>query len=291
MIKRKQHPIALTIAGSDSGGGAGIQADLKTFAALGVHGTSAITCLTAQNPKAVIGVEAGSPKILRQQIEAVWAELPPAAVKTGMLFSAENISVVAKFFQSRQSKTRIPPLIVDPVMVSTSGARLLKAEAEKILKQKLLPLATLTTPNLDEAEILAGQKISSPEDLRSAARTIVARFGCAALVKGGHLKGSREAIDVFFDGETELLLSAPFVKGVSTHGTGCTYSAAICAALALGHRLPEAVEIGKNFITEAISSSYKIAKHFALNPLTAGSLVPDIQVPHPHSGHGCDCCS
>ena len=264
-------PVALTIAGSDSGGGAGIQADLKTFAALGVHGTSAIACLTAQNPKRVLGVEPCPPKMLRQQIEAVFEELKPAAVKTGMLFSAENISVVARFFSHPPSSILPPPLIVDPVMVSTSGARLLQPAAEKILMEKLLPLATLVTPNLDEAEILAGQKIRTPEDLRSAARIIHSRYGCAALVKGGHLKNSRAALDVFFDGETELLLSAPFVKGVSTHGTGCTYSAAICAALALGHSLPHAVELGKNFITAAISESCRIGKHFALNPL-AGSF-------------------
>ena len=270
---RKKIPVALTIAGSDSGGGAGIQADLKTFAALGVHGTSAIACLTAQNPKRVVAVEACSPKILREQIEAVFAELPPSAVKTGMLFSAENISVVADFFQNSKSRNKNLKLVLDPVMVATSGARLLKISAEKILKEKLLPLAALVTPNLEEAEILAGQKIRAPEDLRSAARKIFARFGCAALVKGGHLKNCREAIDVFYDGKTELLLSAPFVRGVSTHGTGCTYSAAICAALALGHDLPHAVEIGKNFITDAIANSFAIGKYFALNPL--GAQVKD----------------
>ena len=156
-------------------------------------------------------------------------------------------------------------------MVSTSGARLLELTAEKILREKLLPLAALVTPNLDEAEILAEQKITTPEDLRAAARKIHSRYGCAVLVKGGHLKNSRMAIDVFFDGETELLLSAPFVKGVATHGTGCTYSAAICAALALGHDLPRAVEIGKNFITAAIAGSYKIGSHFALGHFAAGS--------------------
>ena len=256
MTKRRIHPAALTIAGSDSGGGAGIQADLKTFAAHGVHGTSAIACLTAQNPKRVLGVEPCSPKMLRQQIEAVFEDLNPAAVKTGMLFSAENIRVVARFFSHPPSSILHPPLIVDPVMVATSGARLLQPAAEKILKEKLVPLAALVTPNLDEAEILASQKISAPEDLRAAARTIHSRYGCAVLVKGGHLKNSREAIDVFFDGETELLLSAPFVKGVSTHGTGCTYSAAICAALALGHDLPRAVGIGKEFVTSAVSDSF-----------------------------------
>jgi hydroxymethylpyrimidine/phosphomethylpyrimidine kinase len=266
-------PVALTIAGSDSGGGAGIQADLKTFAALGVHGASAIACLTAQNPRRVLGVEAASPKMLRQQIEAVFAELPPRAVKTGMLYSAENISAVAKFFGNPKRKSQASKLVVDPVMVSTSGARLLQPSAEKILREDLLPLATLATPNLDEAEILTGQKIRSPEDLRTAARKIFSRYGCAALVKGGHLKNCHEAIDIFFDGETELLLSAPFVRGVSTHGTGCTYSAAICAALALGQNLTGAVETGKNFITAAISNSRKIGKHFVLGTIQAGSAA------------------
>lgn len=289
MPKRKTLPIALTIAGSDSGGGAGIQADLKTFAALGVHGTSAIACLTAQNHRRVLGVEPCSPKMLRRQIEAVFEELKPAAVKTGMLYSAENIRVVANFFGQLPSSIRHPRLIVDPVMVSTSGARLLKPSAEKTLKEKLLPLATLVTPNLDEAEILAGQKISSPEQMREAARKIHSDFGCAVLLKGGHLKGCREAIDVFFDGETELLLSAPFVKGVSTHGTGCTYSAAICAALALGHDLPHAVEIGKNFITEAIADSYQIGRHFALAHVR--SLAGAAGKTAPHSSCSAGCCS
>jgi hydroxymethylpyrimidine/phosphomethylpyrimidine kinase len=259
MLKRKNLPVALTIAGSDSGGGAGIQADLKTFAALGAHGASAITCLTAQNPKCVLGIETVSPKMLRQQLEAVFEELNPRAAKTGMLFSAENTSIVMKFFNEKKI-----PLIVDPVFISTSGVNLLKPDALKVLKEKLLPLATLVTPNLAEAEILAEQKISLPEDLRNVARKIHLRFGCAVLVKGGHLKNSREALDVFFDGKTELLLSAPFIKNLKTHGTGCTYSAAICAALALGKTLPQAAQIGKKFVTDAISNSYKIGKHFAL---------------------------
>jgi hydroxymethylpyrimidine/phosphomethylpyrimidine kinase len=264
MTKRKTQPIALTIAGSDSGGGAGIQADLKTFAAFGVHGASAIACLTAQNPRRVLGIEPGSPKFLRRQIEAVFEELPPRAVKTGMLFSAENIRVVAEFFRIPHSENRIPKLVVDPVMISTSGTKLLQPDARKAMEKTLLPLATLVMPNVDEAEILATQKIRSPEDLRSAARRIRARFGCAALVKGGHLKNSREAVDVFFDGRTELLLSAPFVKGLLTHGTGCTYSAAVCAGLALGKDLPQAILLGKKFVTAAILRSYKIGKHFAL---------------------------
>lgn len=283
-------PVALTIAGSDSGGGAGIQADLKTFAALGVHGASAIACLTAQNPRRVLGVEPCSPKMLRQQIEAVFEELKPAAVKTGMLFTAENISVVAKLLKIRNSQFAIRNLIVDPVIVSTSGARLLQPAAETALKEKLLPLATLVTPNLDEAAILTGTKITTPEQMRAAVRVIHSRYGVAVLLKGGHLKNSREALDIFYDGKTELLLTAPFVKGVSTHGTGCTYSAAICAALALGHDLPRAVEIGKNFTTAAISKSYKIGSHFALNPLAAAIKTPSAKGKMRAHPSGCPCC-
>ena len=291
MTKRKTLPIALTIAGSDSGGGAGIQADLKTFAALGVHGTSAIACLTAQNPRRVLGVEACSPQMLRQQIEAVFAELPPAAVKTGMLFTAKNIAVVADFFRNAKPKNKNLNLIVDPVMVATSGARLLQPAAEKVLTEKLLPLAALVTPNLDEAEILAAQKIRSPEQMRAAARKIQARFGCAVLLKGGHLKNSREALDIFLDGETELLLTAPFVRGVSTHGTGCTYSAAMCAALARGHALPHAVEIGKNFITAAIFNSYKIGKSFALHQIAFAAAAGGKTAAHSATAESdCDCC-
>jgi hydroxymethylpyrimidine/phosphomethylpyrimidine kinase len=271
MSRPMKLPVALTIAGSDSGGGAGLQADLKTFAALGVHGASAVACLTAQNPRCVLGVEPCSPKMLRRQIEAVFAGLNPMSVKTGMLYSVQNIRVVASFFQNQKSKIRNLKLVVDPVMISTSGARLLQPAAEKILREKLLPLATVVTPNLDEAATLAEQKILSPEDLRTAARKIHARFGCAVLAKGGHLKNSRTAMDIFFDGKTELLLSAPFVSGVRTHGTGCTYSAAICAALALGHDLPDAVAIGKNFVTAAIRNSYRIGRHFALGNFPATS--------------------
>ncbi|HEV2435018.1 MAG TPA: bifunctional hydroxymethylpyrimidine kinase/phosphomethylpyrimidine kinase [Verrucomicrobiae bacterium] len=256
-------PVALTIAGSDSGGGAGIQADLKTFAAFGVHGACAVTCLTAQNPRRVLAVEPTTAKMLRQQIEAVFQEWSPAAVKTGMLLSAENVQAVANYLKSQ----RRPPLVVDPVMVSTSGARLLAPAALKVLKEQLLPLAILVTPNLHETEILTGGKITSVEKMRAAACEIHARFGCAALVKGGHLQGMREAVDVFCDGRTELLLTAPFIKGVRTHGTGCTYSAAITAALARGHDLPRAVGLAKNYVTRAIAGSYRVGKHFALNQL------------------------
>ena len=257
---RKQLPITLTIAGSDSGGGAGVQADLKTFTALGVHGTSAITCVTAQNPRAVTGIQPIRADLVRGQIEAVFAELRPAAVKTGMLFSADLIRVVVEFF----ARGPRPPLIVDPVMVATSGAVLLKPGAIRLLKERLLPLATLVTPNLDEAEILVGGKLQSLADLEAAAREIHRVFGCAALVKGGHLRNVPAATDVFFDGRKMLRLVAPFVPGVSTHGTGCTYSAAITAFLARGESLPRAVTAAKRYITRAIRGSYRAGRHTVL---------------------------
>ena len=253
--------MALTIAGSDSGGGAGIQADLKTFASLGVHGTTAITCITAQNPRRVTGIQACRPEIVRQQIEAVFSELSPAAVKTGMLYSTEIIRVVSTFFKGR----RRPPLVVDPVMVSTSGTRLLKPSAVKALETGLLPLATLVTPNLDEAAWLLGRPLHTPEDLRAAAREMHRRYGCAALVKGGHLRNMREALDFFYDGRDELLLSAPFARHISTHGTGCTYSAAITGYLAAGRSLVDAVQAGKRYVTRAIHGSYRAGNHHAIN--------------------------
>jgi hydroxymethylpyrimidine/phosphomethylpyrimidine kinase len=261
-VRKLEHiPVALTIAGSDSGGGAGIQADLKTFASLWVHGTSAITCVTAQNPKRVLAIQACRAEIVRQQMAAVFEELSPAAVKTGMLYSAGIIRVVADFFKNKRGI----PLVVDPVMISTSGAPLLKSSAIQLMKTRLLPLATLVTPNLDEAEILTGRDLKSVEDLRRAAKQIHREFGCAALVKGGHLHHSKEAVDIFFDGKNELLLSAPFVKGVHTHGTGCTYSAAITAFLARGYKLPHAVTEAKEYISQAIAGSRAIGRHSTLN--------------------------
>ena len=261
MTKRKSLAVALTIAGSDSGGGAGIQADLKTFAALGVHGTSVIACLTAQHPGRVRGVEACSRKMLRQQLEAVFTGLPPAAIKTGMLFSAAHIRLVADFLKTAAADR---PLVVDPVMIATSGTRLLAADALSALQHRLLPLATLITPNLDEAGVLAEMEITSLEMMCLAARKLQARFGATILLKGGHLKGCREATDVFFDGRTERLLAAPFIRGMTTHGTGCTYSAAVCAGLAEGKRLVQAVATAKEFITGAIAGSHPVGKSFVL---------------------------
>jgi len=256
---RKTLPVALTIAGSDSGGGAGIQADLKTFASLGVHGTTAVTAITAQNPVTISGMHACSGELVRRQIEAVFAGFQPAASKTGMLYSVGIIREVAQFFRRNPS-----PLVVDPVMVSTSSASLLKSSALKILVLELLPLASLIMPNVPEAGVLLGKRIGSAEDLRAAAREIYERFGCAALVKGGHLRGLKAAVDIFFDGKQELLLSAQFIRGVRTHGTGCVYSAAITAFLARGCSLQLAVQRGKQYITEAIAHSHKAGKHDVL---------------------------
>jgi hydroxymethylpyrimidine kinase/phosphomethylpyrimidine kinase len=256
---RRRVPVALTIAGSDSGGGAGIQADVKVFAALGVHGACAITCLTAQNPRQVLRIEPCAPRMLRAQIQAVWQEMPPAAVKTGMLFSGPLIKAVGEFFEERHR----PPLVVDPVMIATSGRPLLERRAVSAL-EALLPKAALVTPNLHEAEMLSGRRLADVEDLRVAAKEIYARHGCAVLVKGGHLEGMTEAADIFFDGKTELLLSAPFVRGVRTHGTGCTYSAAITAFLARGCDLSVAVRKGKDHIVRAIDEGRVAAGHFVL---------------------------
>jgi len=254
-------PIALTIAGSDSGGGAGIQADLKTFASLGVHGTSVITCVTAQNPVAVSGIQACAPEMVWRQLEAVYSELQPAAAKTGMLYSASLIRTVTDFLKT---SPRIP-LVVDPVMISTSGARLLKPAAIELLRKRLLPLATLVTPNLQEAELLTELRLRTVEDLRTAAKALYERHGCPALVKGGHLRGLREAIDIFYDGHNELLLTAAFLKGVRTHGTGCTYSAAVTALLSRGVPLPQAVQHAKEYITQAIARHQLIGGYSVLN--------------------------
>jgi hydroxymethylpyrimidine/phosphomethylpyrimidine kinase len=261
-LKRlRQMPIALTIAGSDSGGGAGIQADLKTFAALGVHGTSVITCLTAQNPKRVRGIHACPPSFVQTQLKAIFEELPPAAVKTGMLYSAAMIRAVAEFLKSNGR----PRLVVDPVMVATSGARLIAPPAVKILQNRLLPMATLVTPNLPEAEVLIGKAVDSIEGMRWAAKRIREKYGCATLVKGGHLRGLREAVDIYYDGEQELLLSAPFVRGRKPHGTGCTYSAAITAFLAKGFGLSDSVGRSKEYISQAIAGALDSGGHIVLN--------------------------
>ena len=237
-------PVVLTIAGSDSCGGAGIQADLRVFAALGVRGVSVVTAVTAQSPKIVRAVEGVKVEMVREQLTAVFEGNKPKAAKTGMLLTARNVEVVAEWFIKRRL-----PLVVDPVMLSTSGAMLLKPSAVKVIQKKLLPVAKLVTPNVPEAEALTGLRIRDPEDLRTTARVLFEKYGCAVLVKGGHLRGLNEAVDVLFDGREEWLFSLPRVKGRGMHGTGCVYSAAITAGLVKGLSLPKSVEQGKEFVT------------------------------------------
>jgi hydroxymethylpyrimidine/phosphomethylpyrimidine kinase len=246
--------VALTIAGSDSGGGAGIQADLRTFAAHGLHGTSAITAVTAQNSVEVREWAAIEPRLVVAQIEAVADDMPVAAVKTGMLARSEIVVAVAETVL----RLGLPHLVVDPVTVAKGGDRLLDRDAERASVERLFPIATIATPNLPEAEALLGRRVRSLDDMRVAARDIVALGLRAVVVKGGHAPG--DAIDVYFDGERMEELHAPRIETRNTHGTGCTFSAAIAARLALGAELFEAVRGAKEYVTEAIRRSYSVGQ-------------------------------
>ncbi len=246
--------VALTIAGSDSGGGAGIQADLKTFAAHGVHGTSAITAVTAQNSVAVVDYVALDPAMVAAQVEAVASDMPVAAVKTGMLANRAIVEAVAAAID----RLRLPNVVVDPVMVAKGGDRLLDPAAERAYLEVLLPRALLVTPNLMEAGALLGRTVGDIAQMRDAAQELKAMGPRAALVKGGHLPGN--AVDVLCDDEGILELRAPRIDTKNTHGTGCTYSAAIAARLALGASLREAVRGAKHYVTEAIRRSYAVGQ-------------------------------
>jgi hydroxymethylpyrimidine/phosphomethylpyrimidine kinase len=243
-------PIGLTIAGSDSGGGAGIQADLKTFQAFGVFGTSAITAITVQNTLGVEGVHLVPLETVRAQITAIATDLPPAAFKTGMLGSAALVETVAAAIREHG----LSGFVLDPVMVATSGHRLLDADAEAGLREILLPLATIVTPNLEEAAILVSRPVRDLAGMRGAAEELVALGAGAALVKGGHLENG-VLVDVLFDGERMREWSRPRIDTTSTHGTGCTLSAAIAAGLAHGRPLGEAVDDALDFVNRAIASA------------------------------------
>lgn len=242
----------LTIAGSDSGAGAGIQADLKTFAALGVYGTSAITAITAQNTVGVTQVLALSPKLVAAQIDAVINDIGAHALKTGMLASRAIIEVVANKIRQHRLKN----LVVDPVMVATSGDLLIKRNAVAALRSRLLSLATVVTPNLPEAEELTGMKLRTWVEIEAAARQIVALGAKTVVIKGGHRKGP--AVDLFFDGDKTHALEAPRIRTKNTHGTGCTLSAAIAAYLAKGEDIESAVRAAKKYITAAIRAGFSV---------------------------------
>lgn len=244
----------LSIAGSDSGGGAGIQADIKTMTMNGVFAMSAITALTAQNTMGVLDVSEVTPHFLREQIDAVFEDLPPGAVKVGMVSSKGLIETIAErlsFFQAQN-------IVVDPVMVSSSGTRLLKEDALTALEEKLFPIADLLTPNLPEAEILAGQCIESPADMERAAKKIAENFGSAVLVKGGHRVG--DANDCLFFGGVVEWIPGVRIGNRDAHGTGCTLSAAIAANLAKGYPLPESVKRAKRYLSGALASGLKLGK-------------------------------
>jgi hydroxymethylpyrimidine/phosphomethylpyrimidine kinase len=252
--------VALTVAGSDSGGGAGIQADLKTFHALGVFGTSAITCITAQNPARVSAVQPLKPRLVAEQMDCVFKAFPIGGAKTGMLYDTAIIEAVARGF----SRRKFANLVVDPVMVASSGALLLKKSAVSALTSKLFPLAAVVTPNLAEAEVLARCRIRTLDDLRLAARALAEKYDVAFLVKGGHMPGANRAVDVLFDGKCFTEYRAAMVPKIKTHGTGCTFSAAIAANLALGHDLDASIARAKRFVTAAIRDAVTVGRYRAL---------------------------
>jgi len=253
----------LTIAGSDSSGGAGIQADLKTFTVFGVYGMTAITALTAQNTLGVSGIFPVAPAFVRAQIDAVAGDVGIDAAKTGMLATRAIIEAVADAVRAH----RIAPLVVDPVMVAQSGARLLEDDARAALLAELLPLAAVVTPNVPEAEALLGMRVASLDDMRRAARRLVEAGAAAALVKGGHLEGA-EAVDVLYDGTDLHELRAPRLATPHTHGTGCMTAAALAVGLAQGLPLLGAAEQAKRFISAAIAAGLALGGgHGPANPL------------------------
>ncbi|MFC7319606.1 bifunctional hydroxymethylpyrimidine kinase/phosphomethylpyrimidine kinase [Halobacillus campisalis] len=254
---------ALTIAGTDPSGGAGIQADLKTFQELKSYGMSVITSVVSQNTTGVKDVHHLPSEFLKSQLEAISSDMPVHALKTGMISNMEMMKVIAEWIES------IPaPYVMDPVMVATSGDALIEEESRGYLRDHLLPLASLVTPNIPEAEYILGDEVESHDDMKNAAEQICTRFGAgAALIKGGHMKG--EAIDFLYDGKRIHEFTSERIDTNNTHGTGCTYAAAITAFLGQGHTLPDAVEEAKYFVTEVIRHSFDLGQgsgptnHFA----------------------------
>lgn len=255
MKRSVERKIALTIAGSDPGGGAGVQADLKTFAALGVYGYSTVTEIIAQNSATVIRVVPVDPAMVAAQIETLAAERPPDAIKTGALGTAEIVETVADSI----SRIGLAAPVVDPVMISTSGTRLLDREGETALLGRLFPLARLVTPNLAEAQVLSGIHDSDTAAIREMARALSATGAGAILIKGGHLDSPSEATDLLYDGSDFTELRGERIAGGGAHGTGCALSAAIAAHLALGMELSEAVRGAKRYVAEALRASFKLS--------------------------------
>jgi hydroxymethylpyrimidine/phosphomethylpyrimidine kinase len=263
--------IALTIGGSDSGGAAGIQADLKTFHQFGVFGTTAITAVTAQNTLGVVAWQALPAALVAQQIDALAADLRPAAIKSGMLGSPEIVDIVAQ----RLAQHRLTTYVLDPVMVATSGDRLLAREAERLIARRLAPLALLVTPNLNEAEILVEDSVRTPDQMEQAGRALLAMGARAALVKGGHLVDTETLVDVLVQHNSTRRFTHDRLDTTSTHGTGCTLSAAITAGLALGRPLEQAVSDGLDFVHRAIAAAPGLGRgHGPLNHFVPGPPRP-----------------
>ena len=251
-------PCCLTIAGSDSGGNAGVQADLRAFHAYGLHGCTVFAALTAQNPHGVSAIHPVPPDFVAAQLDAVLGVYAIVALKTGMLADSTAIEVIADRLAAHPAIAKV----IDPVMVATSGAKLIADEAIDTLKRKLLPLATVITPNIPETEVLSGLKLTSRAAVREAAKRLQGEFGCAVLVKGGHAVGDLAAAeDTLFDGTDYFTATMPFIEHpVSTHGTGCSLAAALAAELALGHNLKEAVTGAKRYVHQAIAGSYLVGE-------------------------------
>ena len=245
---------ALTIAGSDSSGGAGIQADIKTMSANGVYAMSAITALTAQNTTGVYGIQEVTPDFLANQLDCIFTDIPPQAVKTGMVSSTALIGVIADKLKEYGAKN----IVVDPVMVATSGSRLISEEAVDALKERLLPLATVLTPNIPEAEVLSGLTIRSQEDMEKAAQAISQAYGCAVLCKGGHQ--INDANDLLWRSGSGKWFNGRRIDNPNTHGTGCTLSSAIASNLAKGYGLDAAVERAKAYISGALADMLDLGK-------------------------------
>jgi len=267
MAPAGSRPVVLTIAGSDCSAGAGLQADLKTFGALGVFGVTAVTCVVAEVPGKVSRIEAVDARNVREQIELLLAHLPVAAIKTGLLCSPEIVETVATVLEQAAGI----PLIIDPVMIATSGDALLQPAAVETYRAQLFPRAILVTPNMAEAAALTGRPVRNLDEMRAAGEQLAKKFGTRFLIKGGHL-GGKSATDLLFGGTAVAEFSAPFVEGVSTHGAGCTYSAAIAARLALGDELEEAIARAKDFVSHAISQHFvwrnSLGEIHALNHLS-----------------------
>ena len=246
---------ALTIAGSDSSGGAGIQADIKTMTTNGVYAMSAITALTAQNTTGVTDIMEVTPKFLEEEIDSIFTDIRPDAIKTGMVSSSELIEVIA----DKLTEYKAENIVVDPVMVATSGARLISEEAIDTLKQRLLPLATVITPNIPEAEVLSEMEIKSEEDMEKAAKVICEKFGCGVLLKGGHQLN--DANDLLWQKDAEpMWFHGKRINNPNTHGTGCTLSSAIASNLAKGYDLQTAVKYAKNYISGALAAMLDLGK-------------------------------